>query len=68
MAVTIKIKNYQMAEAYCLKHIGPRLFYIHNKVGGQGWIIKRIESGYSLTIEDKGKSLFAILQLSDNIL
>jgi hypothetical protein len=42
------------------------LFYIHNRVGGEGWIIKKQDLGYTLTIHDDKKALFAILQLSDN--
>jgi hypothetical protein len=63
---TIKIANPRTAESYCVKHIGPKLFYLHNKIGGQGWIIKRDGSRHTLTIEDEKKAIFAILQLSDN--
>jgi hypothetical protein len=62
----IKINDPRKVEAYCVKNIGPRLFYIHNRVGGEGWIIKKQDLGYTLTIHDDKKALFAILQLSDN--
>jgi hypothetical protein len=63
---TIKINDPRTAEAYCVKNIGPRLFYIHNRIGGEGWIIKKQGMGHTLTIVDEKKAIFAILQLSDN--
>jgi hypothetical protein len=63
---TIKINDPRVVEAYCVKNIGPRLFYIHNRIGGEGWIIKKQGLDHTLTIADEKKALFAILQLSDN--
>lgn len=68
MATSIKIKNSKIAEAYCLKHIGPRMFYLHNKIGGSGWIIDKPASiDSTLTIEDDKKALIAVLTLSESI-
>ena len=43
MAITIKLKNGLNAreEQWLAKNIGPRLHYIHNSIGGQGWIAKQ---------------------------
>lgn len=66
MSVSIKIKNIQAAEAYCLKYIGPRMFYLHDKIGGQGWVINRpFRHDSTLTIQDEKRALLAILALSD---
>lgn len=68
MSMSLKIKNYKIAEAYCLKHIGPRMFYLHNKIGGSGWIIDKPASiDSTLIIEDDKKALIAALALSEHI-
>lgn len=41
-------------EAWCLKHIGPRMHYLHNSIGGEGWIAKRKQ--LDLFVNDKGYS------------
>ena len=63
-----KVETVRHAEAWCLKHIGPRLYYLHDKIGGQGW---RITRGYKspdaiVCIEDDKKALMAMLTLSGN--
>lgn len=63
---TVKIKDVRAAEAFCIKHIGRRLFYTHVAQGGQGWIIKKTAEGNVLSIEGK-QTLFTILALSDII-
>jgi len=25
---------------FCEKHIGPRKFYLHNRIGGEGWDVR----------------------------
>lgn len=62
-----KIKNRRLAEAWCLRHLGPRLYYLHNKIGGEGWRIMRSPRGPEelLCIEDDKKALMAMLTLSD---
>ena len=32
------------------KHIGPRKFYLHNRIGGEGWDVRPAYKGYSRTI------------------
>jgi hypothetical protein len=41
--ITIKLKNGLRAEEeqWLSKNVGPKLHYIHNSVGGVGWIAKR---------------------------
>ena len=60
-----KVSRTTSAEAWCLKHIGPRLYYLHNKIGGEGWRIIRDykDSGVLLCIEDDKKALMAMLAL-----
>lgn len=60
-----KVSKSNTAEAWCLKHIGPRLYYIHNKIGGEGWRImaSRNSSDILLCIEDDKKALMAMLTL-----
>jgi hypothetical protein len=40
MAITIKLKNRPspLEEQWLVKNIGPRMHYMHNSIGGQGWI------------------------------
>lgn len=40
--VTIKLKHGldPQAEQWLAKNVGPRMHYIHNSIGGQGWIAK----------------------------
>lgn len=61
-----KVSKTSTAEAWCLKHIGPRRYYLHNKIGGEGWRIMRTSLGVLLCIEDDKKALMAMLTLSGN--
>jgi hypothetical protein len=63
-----KVKRVSPAEAWCLKHVGPRLYYLHDKIGGQGWRIMRAHksSDVLVCIEDDKKALMAMLTLSGN--
>lgn len=66
--VTLKIKNKQQVENYCVRHIGRRLYYIHHMQGGDGWSIKhRVDGSIILTIQDDKKALMAALVLSEYI-
>lgn len=44
MAITIKLQNglTSKQEQWLVKNIGPRLHYMHNSIGGYGWIAKSI--------------------------
>ena len=63
-----KVSRVSLAEAWCLKHVGPRLYYLHDKIGGQGWrIVRAYKSPDVLVcIEDDKKALMAMLTLSGN--
>jgi hypothetical protein len=41
--ITIKLKHGldPNAEQWLAKNIGPRMHYLHNSIGGQGWIAKQ---------------------------
>ena len=65
MSVTIKLKNglSPKAEQWLMKNVGPKLHYLHNSIGGVGWLAKRSmgepvdEGGYrnkywTLTFQD----------------
>jgi hypothetical protein len=63
---SFKIKNSQQVEAWCMKFVGPRMFYLHNSCGGEGWMIKRDKSGQTLFVEDEKKFLLALIKFSDS--
>jgi hypothetical protein len=58
----IKINSAGHTEAWCMKYISPRLFYIHDKCGGPGWMIVRKNGETILQIEDEKKYLLALLK------
>lgn len=60
-----KVPVTRFAEAWCLKNIGPRMFYLHNSIGGEGWRIVRRDTGTYVCIEDDKKALIAMLTLGD---
>lgn len=57
MTATIELSDLPRGEAeqWILQNVGPRLHWLHNSVGGQGWIIKRDypNKGWKLTFEDE---------------
>jgi hypothetical protein len=34
-------------EQWILHNVGPRMFYLHNSLGGEGWILKRNYKNHS---------------------
>ena len=54
-------------EQWLAKNIGPRLHYIHNSIGGQGWIAKytwapsMVSREWVLTFEDERYATFFTL-------
>lgn len=60
-----KVPVTRFAEAWCLKNIGPRMFYLHNSIGGDGWRILRRDGHNYVCIEDDKKALMAMLTLGD---
>lgn len=58
-----KINKPREVEAWCLRYIGPRMFYLHNKIGGQGWVIKHPQSANArIIIEDDNHALMAMIK------
>lgn len=55
-----KISNLRETEDWCMRFIGPRMYYLHNKIGGQGWTIRQQQS--TVTIEDDKQALMAMLK------
>lgn len=60
-----KVPVTRFAEAWCLKYIGPRMYHLHNSIGGQGWRILRRDGHNYVCIEDDKKALIAMLVLGD---
>lgn len=61
--VSIKIKAVNSEhEAWLLKNVGPRLHYLHNSIGGEGWLCKKVTEEYSYYTVDgdlfQGKRVF----------
>ena len=69
MAITIKLKNglNTREELWLEKNVGPRMHYIHNSIGGQGWVAKQqwdpgvSSKHWTLTLEDERYASFLIL-------
>jgi hypothetical protein len=67
--ITITLKNNLGAEEeqWLAKNIGPRMHYIHNSIGGQGWIAKQewkpsmVSKYWTLTFEDERYASFFLL-------
>lgn len=32
--------DFQWLAEQCEQHVGPRLFYLHNRIGGEGWDVR----------------------------
>lgn len=54
-------------EAWCMKHVGPRLYWLHSKRGGEGWKIENCPGGYTVELEDPKKMTMLVLTLGDRI-
>lgn len=51
--ITINIKDFGFNQEHWLaKNVGPRMHYLHNSIGGQGWIAKRNGNQWALTLQD----------------
>ena len=61
MVTEFKINDPRKVEEWCLKNIGPRMYYLHNRMGGQGWTINRHVGGPSVVIEDDNRALMAMI-------
>ena len=61
--IEFKVPSVGKAEAWCMKHVGPRLYYIHDRMGGHGWRIMRKGDRVLLCLEDDNKASMAALML-----
>lgn len=69
MAIQIELKHGLdgKQEMWLAKNIGPRLFYLHNAVGGQGWVARydwssgMVHRKWTLTFEDDRYASFFLL-------
>ena len=69
MAITIKLKSglQPKQEQWLAKNIGPRMHYIHNSIGGQGWVAKQswdpgvVSKHWTLTLEDEHYASFFLI-------
>lgn len=43
-------RGFQWVAIQCEKHVGPRKFYLHNRIGGEGWDVRPVNS-------DRGRSI-----------
>ena len=69
--ITISLKNNRLTdeeEQWLAKHIGPRMHYTHQSIGGQGWIAKKnykpgmVTTYWQLTLEDdRYATLFTLM-------
>ena len=43
MAVKIRLPKQlsPLQEQWLMQNIGPRMHYLHNSIGGQGWLVKK---------------------------
>jgi len=73
MAVTIPLNKYGLKpkqEQWLIKNVGPRMFYLHSSIGGQGWVAKHqwdpgmVTKRWYLTLEDEKLATFFIIKFS----
>jgi hypothetical protein len=64
MAITIKLNNRLgwEEEQWLAKNIGPRLHYLHNSIGGQGWIARHDSRQWTLSLEDERFASFFLIK------
>lgn len=68
--ITIPLKDglHAEEEQWLAKNIGPRLHYIHNSIGGEGWIARNewepsmVQKRWYLTLEDDRYATFFLLK------
>ena len=57
-------------EQWLARNIGPRMHYLHNSIGGQGWIAKHewepsmVSKRWYLTLEDDRYATFFTIMFS----
>jgi hypothetical protein len=57
-------------EQWLAKNVGPRMHYLHNSIGGQGWLVKNewepsmVQKRWYLTLEDERLATFFAIKFS----
>ena len=57
-------------EQWLAKNVGPRMHYLHNSIGGQGWVVKNewepsmVQKRWYLTLEDDRLATFFTIKFS----
>ena len=72
MAIKVPLPNGLTSEQehWLAKTIGPRMHYLHNSIGGQGWIAKQewdpgmVTKKWYLTLEEDKYATFFIIKFS----
>jgi hypothetical protein len=72
MAIKIPLKHNLSSEQeqWLAKNVGPRMHYLHNSIGGQGWIVKHewdsgvVSKRWYLTLEDERLATFFAIKFS----
>ncbi len=68
--IRTQLKNTEIVNsvvAWCMKKIGPRLFYLHDKQGGIGWKIVRDRYSWYVELEDPRMMTLLILSIGDEL-
>lgn len=62
----INRNNIRDIEAWCIRFISPRQYYLHTQIGGHGWSIKQPGSSNSrVIIEDDKVALMAMIKFGE---
>jgi hypothetical protein len=63
---TVLPGKYNTAIECCEKHISPRKYWLHNRVGGTGWEVSHSSAGgfcATLKVQDESMATFIRLKL-----
>ena len=59
----INYSNSKEAEQWCMQFIGPRMYYLPKRIGGQGWTIHdHCSPKPTVAIEDDKHALMAMIK------
>jgi hypothetical protein len=68
--ITLDKQLTEEQEQWIVKNIGPRMHYLHNSIGGLGWIVKKqFKPGmagtyWELTLENDSYATFFVIKFS----
>jgi len=62
--ITLPNSKRQAVQNYCEENIGCRMYYLHNRIGGDGWAmsIVRYLNCFTLEIPDPGTEVLILLK------